>query len=177
MSGVGRRYAGALMASLKGADPEAVLRDLTAFEGWLKDVKGLRAAFENPGVPAGIKENLVRELAGKAGFQEASARFILLVVEKGRVGQWSDMVKAFGETLDESRGVLRGQVVTARPLDGKEAEAFASRLGKVFGRPVRLDARVAPEILGGVQVQVGSTVYDGSVAGALKTLREDLAKG
>ncbi len=177
MSVVGRRYASALMASLKGADADAVLRDLETLDGWLRDVQGLRSAFENPGVPAGTKEKLVRELAAKAGFQEASTRFILLVVEKGRVGQWSDMVKAFGKALDETRGILRGRVVTARPLEVKEAEAFASRLGKVFGRPVRLDARVAPEILGGVQVRIGSTVYDGSVAGALKTLREDLAKG
>jgi F-type H+-transporting ATPase subunit delta len=177
MSGVGRRYAGALMACLKGADAEAVLGDLTAFQDWLRDVKGLRSALENPGVPSGVKEALVREVARKAGFQEASARFVLLVVEKRRVRQWGEMVKAFREALDETRGILRGQMVTARPLNVKEAEAFASRLEKVFGRPVRLDARVAPEILGGVQVQVGSTVYDGSVAGALKALREDLAKG
>jgi F-type H+-transporting ATPase subunit delta len=177
MGGVGKRYAEALLEVLKGAPEEAVHKDLQTFAEWLREVPGLRKALENPGVPSAVKEKVVRELASRGGFQEASTRFILLVVAHRRIRQWDEIAAAFQTLLDDRHGILRGQVVTARPLDGARLEALSARLEKIFGKPVRLDARVAPEVLGGVQLQIGSTVYDGSVAGALRSLRDVLVKG
>lgn len=177
MGGVGKRYAEALLDVLQGAEEEAVLSDLRAFAGWLREVPELKKALENPGVPAPVKEKVVRELAAQGGFQEAATRFILLVVSHRRIRQWDEIVGAFQRALDERRGILRGQVVTARPLEGARLSALSARLERIFGKPVRLDARVAPEVLGGVQLQIGSTVYDGSVAGALRSLRDVLVKG
>lgn len=177
MGGVGKRYAEALLDVLQGAPEEAVLRDLQAFAGWLREVPGLKKALENPGVPSAVKEKVVRELAAQGDFQVATTRFILLVVGHRRIRQWEEIVAAFQRVLDDRRGILRGRVVTARPLDGARLSALSARLEKILGKPVRLEARVAPEVLGGVQLQIGSTVYDGSVAGALRSLRDVLVKG
>lgn len=177
MGGVGKRYAEALWEALQGAPEEAVLSDLKAFAGWLKDVPELRKMLENPGVPSAVKEKAVRELAARGGFQETSTRFVLLVVNHRRIRLWDEITAAFQNLLDHRRGILRGKVVTARPLDEASLGALCGRLERVFGKPVRLDARVAPEVLGGLQLQIGSTVYDGSVAGALRSLRDVLVKG
>lgn len=48
-------------------------------------------------------------------------------------------------------------------------------LKKKYGEDVAFDFRVSPELLGGLRVQVGSHVWDGSVRAKLDTLRNNLA--
>jgi F-type H+-transporting ATPase subunit delta len=43
------------------------------------------------------------------------------------------------------------------------------------GKQVRCEFQVDPNLLGGVSVRIGSTIYDGSVRGQLESLRRRLA--
>jgi len=60
--------------------------------------------------------------------------------------------------------------------DPRTAGAFAAQLKTALGREVVLETQEDPALLGGVLLKVGSTVYDGSAAGALKSLRTALEK-
>jgi len=177
MSAVGRRYAQALMAGLGGADPEKVLGDLETMGAWLAQVPGLQGALENPGIPALAKSKLLGDLAAKAGFEAMATRFVLVAIANRRVRQWAELVDAFRGLCDEKRGVVRAKVRTARPLDPAATKDLAMRLGKLLGRRVEIESGVSPALLGGVELRMGSTVYDGTVAGALKALHQDLVKG
>ncbi len=177
MGGVGRRYAQVLLAGLEGAAPEQVLSDLRTFGGWLSDVAGLRIAIANPGIPAGVKVALLKELGEKAGFAPVSLRFIQLVVANRRLDAWKEILEAFTGLCDEKLGVARARVATARPMDAATLELLGRRLGGALGRPVELEAAVSPALLGGMELRIGSTVYDGSVAGALRSLHRSLVKG
>jgi F-type H+-transporting ATPase subunit delta len=177
MSSIGKRYAQALLANL-GAEPvDAVLADLKAFGAMLEQVPELGQVIENPGIPAEVKGRLVRELAKRSGLRDVSIRFVLLTIEHRRLRQWEEIVAAFSAIRDEKAGVQRAQVVSARPLNERARKEMSARLASIFGRAVELEARVSGELLGGIQLHVGSTVYDGSVAGALKSVHQDLVKG
>ena len=177
MSGIGRRYAHALLETLEGAAPEKVLGDLRSFAGWLGEVPGLRGAIENPGIPMAVKGDLVKKLGEGAGMEPVSVRFALVVIGNRRLKQWEEMVDAFQALCDERRGILRARVRTARPLSDAVRRELEARLGKALGGGVELEAAVSPGLLGGMELRVGSTIYDGSVAGALKSLHQSLAKG
>lgn len=177
MSSAARRYAEALFSALGDADPKAVLRDLETFGAWLRAVPELQVVIENPGIPPGVKENLVKKLGAQAGFRDISSRFVLLVVTHRRIRQWADMVAAFRALYYEKTGITRARVLSAKSLGQIRKDEVTTRLAQILGRPVELEAAVSEELLGGLQVHIGSTVYDGSVAGALKSLRQALAKG
>jgi len=177
MSGLGRRYARALLSVLGDAPPEDVLGQLELFGSWMKGVPELVSVLENPGIPYSVKRSVVEKLTGQARFREISVRFVLLVVQNKRIRQWKDLVGAFRGLCDEKTGVLRGKLVSASAIKDREVAELSERLGKTLGKSVLLDAGVSGELLGGLQLQIGSTVYDGSVAGALKTLRETFVKG
>jgi F-type H+-transporting ATPase subunit delta len=55
-------------------------------------------------------------------------------------------------------------------------ESLRRRMAEVLGKTVLLESRVDPAILGGVVVQVDSTVYDGSIRTELRQLREHLLR-
>ncbi len=177
MSAVSRRYAQALFSALGDAPQDAVLADLETFGEWLASVAGLKAAIANPGIPQDVKIKIVDALAAKGGFQTVSKRFVLLVVANKRLDKWDEMVKDVRARCDMAGGVVRARVLTAKPVKPKVAKALSDRLGKVFGKDVLLEPKVSEELLGGIQLKVGSTVYDGSVSGALNALRQTLVKG
>lgn len=176
MSAVGQRYAKALGEMCSPAQATEVLANLTAFGQWMEELPELRTALENPSVPLSAKQAMLAEMASKAGFAEISGRFVALVVAHRRLRQWNDIVAAFRQQNDDLLGLSRAHVVTARPLSPEQREVFAAKLKAALGSEVVLETQEDPALLGGVLLKVGSTVYDGSAAGALTSLRAALEK-
>lgn len=63
------------------------------------------------------------------------------------------------------------EVRVARPLTPEQQERLRAALIKQFGRDLTLQVTVDPEVLGGVQVKVGSDIIEGTVAGRLEAAR------
>jgi len=74
-------------------------------------------------------------------------------------------------------GKRRVQVASARPLPEGQLAQIQSRLQSVLAAEPILLPTVDPELIGGLVIQVGDTVYDGSVRTRLKNLRRRLKEG
>ncbi len=64
----------------------------------------------------------------------------------------------------------------ARAVDDATRKLIAERLSKVLGKEAIPHVRVRPEILGGLVVRTGDTIYDGSVRRRLEGLRRELLR-
>jgi len=62
-------------------------------------------------------------------------------------------------------------VRSAYPLSNPLRNRIATRLGEVLKKQVTLDVEVDPDLLGGLVVRIGDTVYDGSVAASLQRMK------
>lgn len=66
-------------------------------------------------------------------------------------------------------------VESAAVLSPELGNQVRADLQKKYGEDLTFDFRVNPELIGGLRVQVGSNVWDGSVRAKLDTLRNNLA--
>jgi F-type H+-transporting ATPase subunit delta len=66
------------------------------------------------------------------------------------------------------------RVRTAVPLAPAQEERLAASLTRLYGRPMSLQVELDEDLLGGLVVEVGGEVIDGSVAGRLAAARRDL---
>ena len=107
---------------------------------------------------------------GRLGLNEIVGNFLRLVLDKGRMAFFDDMVRAYGELADEHAGRVRAAVVTARPVDDDLRAAVREALERATGRTVVVRYEVDANIIGGMVARVGDTVYDASVAGRLEEL-------
>jgi len=71
-------------------------------------------------------------------------------------------------------GAMTAHVTTALPLSADELETVASGLAEHLGERPELEFTVDPGILGGLVIKIGDRVVDGSVAGKLIALQEQL---
>ena len=75
---------------------------------------------------------------------------------------------------DEMRGRTAVQVSTATPLDESQVSQLTAALRAMLGGDPRLELLTEPDLIGGVVLRVGDTVYDGSVATQLQRTRRQM---
>ena len=76
--------------------------------------------------------------------------------------------------MDEQDKRLRAEVRSAVPLEAADLTRIQASLERITGKTVSLDTRVAPELLGGVQVQIGNQVLDASIRSQLDSIKDRL---
>ncbi len=73
--------------------------------------------------------------------------------------------------------MLKGLLLTALPLSDSQQAAIESRFSAVFGETVSLEVRLQENLLGGIRVELGGRVYDGSLRWQLNNVLNALQTG
>jgi F-type H+-transporting ATPase subunit delta len=89
-----------------------------------------------------------------------------------RIGQ---LLTLAAETVADASGGIVANVTAAAPLSEAQLETLAATLKTQYGREPRIAVRIDPAVLGGLRVQVGDDVIDGTIASRLSELRLQLA--
>ena len=171
---LGDVYAKALLGVTEAAkNTDEVLAE---FDSFVQDVLDRLPDFDgllcSPRVAHAEKEALLdRAFAGRMSKQLLN--FLKVVSRHGRLDCVRAMRSSFKRLNDELRGRVAVSVTTAQPLSAEEIALVTSRLQSRVGREVVLNADVDSEVLGGIIVRIGDTVYDGSVRNQLEKMRQD----
>jgi F-type H+-transporting ATPase subunit delta len=101
-------------------------------------------------------------------------KFFTVVAKAARLNLVHEIAECYSELVDEHTGVVEARVHSAQSLTGAQTTALTTSLTQRTGKTIRLRWQPDPAILGGVKVQVGSTVYDASLQGQLRLLKAKL---
>jgi F-type H+-transporting ATPase subunit delta len=130
----------------------------------------VRQFLDTPRVPAAEKKRALRAaLAGRA--PELFLRFVSVLVDKRRQTLLPEIAEAFRGLVDERMGRVRVQVAISHLPDEALQAEIGNALALRLGRTVIPTFTVDPELLGGMVVQVGDEILDGSVRSCAARLR------
>ena len=90
------------------------------------------------------------------------------------VGNADAAIERLSEAASRRRGQSVARVTTSTPLTPAQEQRLTAVLSRIYGRPVGLQITVDPSLLGGLVVQVGDEVIDGSIADRLEAARRRL---
>lgn len=173
-----RRYARALFDVVsKSGDVDAALAELQGIGAAFAGHADLQRALTSPGVPLGVKQNVMRELLALQPVSRVVARLVTLIVENDDVDELEAIVQAFEQRVLDLHHVVRAEITSAVPLSDDKLRAIEAALADASGARVVITPRVDATILGGVVAKVGSRVYDGSIARHLARIRTRLVSG
>jgi F-type H+-transporting ATPase subunit delta len=91
------------------------------------------------------------------------------------VGTAEVAVERLSEVASRRRGQSVARVTSAVALTPEQERRLSDSLSRLYGRTVGLQVTVDPTVLGGLVVQVGDEVIDGSIAHRLEAARRRLA--
>ncbi len=171
---IAQRYARALLdIGLDRKNFEQLGRELDRVAG-LYEARELRELFRNPKFGASARKEVLGELLRRLMVSPICRNFLLLLVDRGRIGALPAIAAAYHELADEHAGRMRARVTVAKRLSEPEAARLRTVLQKVTGRQVVVEQDEDPAILGGVIAHIGGKIYDGSVRTQLQTLKTEL---
>lgn len=175
---VAKRYARALIQIGKeDGQYERYGQDLRAFGEILEESPELRAVLENPIYNREQKKALFHALKDKLDLAPLVVNFILLLIDKRRLGYFKEIVRCYEGLMDEVAGRMRARVLSAVPLPEASLKAIQRQLAAITGKEVLIAAEEDPGLIGGVVAQIGDLVYDGSIRTQLEKIKETLLKG
>jgi F-type H+-transporting ATPase subunit delta len=171
-----RRYAEAAF--------EIAERDNTV-ERWLDQLRLVAQAvadpdlvrrLEDPHIPLDTRTDAMHKMLG-SGMLPQVGNLMTLALRRRRLETLPGVAAEFRRLYNRKAGIVEARATSALELDGDERAKLQTRLEKMTGAKVELETAVDPTILGGIQVRIGDTLYDGSVRGRLERLRTRLAAG
>ncbi len=168
------RYALALhgLASEQGSleQVEAQLEDLAAN---LASSDELRRQLANPRLGRETKKAVLSQLLGD-GVDDRLRATVMLMANKGRAGLLSELQPALADIAMAASGQAVASVVSATALDDDTRQRLIAQLQQLSGKDITLEESVDESLLGGVSVQIGSRMIDGSLKRRLEVLEHKM---
>ncbi len=152
-----------------------------ALDGWSKALAFAAAVASDARVsalnndPRALPDQLVGlHLPQGMAADTPFAQFLAELAEQRRLALLPEVAELYEGYRRESESQLLVKVTSAMALDAAQTEQLKTTLKRRFKREIELETRVDASLLGGVVIDTGSEVIDGSVRGRLARLSSAL---
>ncbi|HLS20059.1 MAG TPA: F0F1 ATP synthase subunit delta [Bacillota bacterium] len=140
----------------------------------LTEHEQLFTILKHPQVSVNKKQTMVQEIF--KDFHKYVIHTIQLLVARQRIDLAPAIVDHMNELVNDAKGIAEATVYSVRPLTDEEQDVLAKKFAKQLHKnSVTFNNIVDPEILGGLRIRIGNTIYDGSVRGKLSRLERTIA--
>ncbi len=129
--------------------------------------------------PTNTKEDLLKvlnEISKNYKISELLNKFLSFLVVKRRFFYVEKILKDFLETCSKKRGEIKAELTAAKELTENEINDIKNDLSKNFSSKIKLNYKNDPSLIGGLIVQVGSTMVDTSIKGKLQKIENKMIK-
>jgi F-type H+-transporting ATPase subunit delta len=166
------------LADLTAAEKADALDDvedeLFRFSRIVSSDTGLRAALTDRAASASAKSELLRRLIGGRA-NVTTERLVTRLVTAPRGRSLEAGLASLSKLAAARRDRMVAVVTSAAPLSDTQKQRLGAALAKLYGRQMHLNLDVDPEVLGGIRVQVGDEVINGSIEDRLEDARRRMA--
>lgn len=134
----------------------------------------LRAALTSQAATASAKKELLnRLLGGRANAITVRLVTRLVIAPRGRSLEAG--LESLARLAADRRNRMVAVVTSAVPLSDRQKQRLGAALAKLYGREMHLNLDVDPAVIGGIRVQVGDEVINGSLADRLEDAARRMA--
>lgn len=171
---VASRYAQSLFdVASKTQIVQSVSDDLTAIVSALDTDPRFKSFMSNPAFNRDTKLKLIESVFSDR-VTALTMQLFRLLLEKRREGLIGAVAEEFEKLRRNASNTLFARVTSSAALDADQQKAIIAKLGTSSSQKVEATFEVDASLIGGVKVQLGDYVLDGTVRGTLDRLKDKL---
>jgi F-type H+-transporting ATPase subunit delta len=168
-------YGQALFAACIVEQFDSISAQLKELQRMFRESSQISEALKSRTVSSDQKREFVEEMANRLGLGQEVMNFLRLLAEGGRFALFDQMIISFEDAVREFRHILSVEVIVARSLSKEEERLLEDRLRSVVNPALAITIRVDQDILGGLLIRSGDSVFDSSLKTRLRRLEDSLA--
>ena len=153
---------------------DEIQKQLDATQDLLQVNPELNSVVTNLLIPKEPKMEILKQILATEEVDPILLSFLLVLVEKNRISLFNNIHRAYTNLMNEKNNIVEIKVTTARNLSETEYAEVTEKVGKILNKNIILIKHVNPEIMGGIIIQMGDKLIDGSIARQLKNMEKSL---
>lgn len=151
-----------------------VEEELFRTERLLASDRELRSTLADRRIDADRRADLLDSLIADRAHDE-TRMLVRRLVGVPRASSLTSALRHIGELAASRRERLVANVTAAAPLTQAQEQRLGEILARAYGSAVQVNVGVDPEVLGGLRVQIGAEVIDGTMLTRLQDARRRFA--
>jgi len=113
---------------------------------------------------------VINKISENNKFESLFKNFLSFLIQKRRLFFIERILKSFIEICSRKRGELKAELKSAKQLSNEEIAKITEELTKNFSSKIKLNYKHDKSLIGGLVVQVGSTMIDTSIKNKLQQI-------
>ena len=170
---IARPYAEAVFARAVETDKLDLWSDMLELLATAAAEPSLAGLIASPKLDRAQMTELMIDIGG-GRLSDEGQHLVRLLVKNGRLSVLPEIAALFETRKAEHQGPLDVHVTSAFALKPAQEQQLADALKRKLGREIRITSEESPDLIGGFRLRAGDMVIDGSVAGQLGQLANEL---
>ena len=151
-------------------------KELSEFAQFLSSHAELRDTLQSLFLPATKKTEIATGILELSSVRNKAKRFLLLLVENGRLALLPEILEHLPVLWNTEQGIVTFEVSSVIPLSSEQKKRLEEKLSSLEQSPVMLTYKKDRALIGGLSIRKGNIVYDASIQGDLKRLKQKIAE-
>lgn len=172
-----KRYAKVLLNTIGIENTPQAIAEISVVNDLMVKSREFKGLLVNPQFTSEEREKAIKQIAGRIKLSDSTIKFIMHLSELGVILYLSEIIRIATALYLEKKRRAKAVVMTPIEIGRDYEDRLRSSLKKLMDRDVDIEYVMDPSLLGGVLVRVGSTMYDTSLKGQLRLLKDELIKG
>ena len=156
--------------------PDA-LRELATLNALMEKSPEFRGFLVGPMFSMDEKRKAIEEVSRVLGLSSDTVKFVNYLADAGAAGAIGEIADKAVALYSDMKKLAKATVITPVPISNEYEERLKESLKKLVDRDIEIQYETDSSLLGGMLIKVGSTMYDGSIKGQLRLLKDELIKG
>ena len=147
-----------------------VEKNSSAFLDLILKNKDFRNLIKDPTVGQDVLINIINKIHNNFELDNLFKNFLSFLIIKKRFFYLNQILKSFNEICSEKKGELKAEIRSAKELNQEELIKIKDELSNNFNSKIKLNYNHDQSLIGGLVIQVGSTMIDTSIKNKLKQI-------
>ena len=145
-----------------------------AFLNLINDNKDFNKLIKDPTISKDTLTNIINKISENSKLDILFKNFLGFLITKRRFFFVENILNKFNEICSEKRGELKAKIKSSKELSQIEIDKITEELSKNFKSKIKLDYKYDQSLIGGLVVQVGSTMIDTSIKNKLQLIENSM---
>jgi ATP synthase F1 delta subunit len=172
-----KKFAKMFLNAVGVDDAPRALEEVAVVKALMGESDEIRSMLASPVFTVEERDGAIKTLGEKLNFSESTVRFIKFLSAEGAIWALGDILDKAVAIYLEMKARVKATIITSVEIGSEYEARLKESLKKITNKDVDIEYALDPSLLGGMLVKVGSTMFDGSIRGQLRLLREELIKG